>query len=250
MRQKGRIVLECDARLVPLFQRSFPEITVYARRPEDDADWLSELEPVDVQIALGSLPQHYRRRAEDFPRRAYLRADPARVEHWRQRLAALGPGRKVGISWRGGTVNSRRALRSIPLAQWLPILQQPGAQFISLQYTDCRSDLADLQARHGATVHHWQEAIDDYDETAALVAALDLVISVQTSVVHLAGALGRRVWAIVPRSPEWRYGNRGETMPWYADVHLVRQRQAKGWEECIDTVSARLRQSVEANRYD
>jgi hypothetical protein len=131
--------------------------------------------------------------------RAYIRADPARVEYWRDRLSRFGPALKVGISWRGGAPRTRRALRSVPLQDWLPILRQ-NAHFISLQYGPCASEIdALLDADNKMSLHHWQEAIDDYEQTAALATALDLVISVQTAVVHLAGALGAPAWVLVPR---------------------------------------------------
>ena len=109
-----------------------------------------------------------------------------------------GPGLRVGLSWRGGVNITHRAIRSLDLDQLAPLIRLPGVAFVSLQYTDCRQELAAFTAAHGLTVHHWQEAIDDYDETAALVSALDLVISVCTAVVHLAGALGKPVWILAP----------------------------------------------------
>ena len=123
---------------------------------------------------------------------------------------------------------------------WLPLLQRADCHFVSLQYGACRAEVeAPLQAA-GVRVHHWQEAIDDYDETAALVSALDLVISVQTALVHLAGALGKPVWVMVPAVPEWRYLQSGETMPWYPSVRLFRQARADDWEPVIDSVATEL----------
>ncbi len=89
-------------------------------------------------------------------------------------------------------------------------------------------------------ISHWPEAISDYDETAALVSALDLVISVQTAVVHLAGALGAPVWALVPANPEWRYLKRGESLPWYTNVRVFRQADAGEWDTVISRVSDEL----------
>ena len=100
--------------------------------------------------------------------------------------------------------------------------------------------MRDLNARAGTDVQHWPEAIDDYDETAALVCALDLVISVCTSLVHLCGALGRPVWVLAPRSPEWRYGIAGEAMPWYPSVRIVRQREYGRWDPVVEEVARRL----------
>jgi hypothetical protein len=89
-------------------------------------------------------------------------------------------------------------------------------------------------------VHHWPEALADYDETAALLCALDLSVSATGSVVHLAGALGRPVWVMVPWLPEWRYGSAGEAMPWYPCARLFRQDAHSSWAPVIEQVSAEL----------
>jgi ADP-heptose:LPS heptosyltransferase len=111
---------------------------------------------------------------------------------------------------------------------------------VSLQYTDCRAEIAAAERRHGLSVRHWQEAIDDYDETAALVAALDAVVSVCTAVVHLAGGLGRRALVLVPYAAEWRYGTAGEVMPWYPSVRLLRQAAPGAWTNVLERVKDEL----------
>src|SRR5262249_5411138 len=162
--------------------------TVHGGGQSDAPDWLDE--PVDAQISFGSLPLHLRRSAEAFPRHGgYLRADPGRVERWRARLATLGPGPKIGLSWRGGVAQTSRGMRSLALEELLPILRSGGGAFVNLQYGPHAHEIAQLRQAHGVEVHHWPEAIDDYEETAALVCALDLTVSVCTAVVHLAGAL-------------------------------------------------------------
>ena len=141
------------------------------------------------------MPRFIRRGLDDFPRhQGYLKADPERIASWRERLDQMGSGLKVGIAWAGGVRKTRRALRSIPLERWRPVLQTPAVHFASLQYTaDAGATVAALREQHGVRVEHWNEAISDYEETAALVCALDLVISVCTAVIHLGGALGRPV---------------------------------------------------------
>ena len=242
IRAATHCTVECSPKLEPLFRRSFPSARIFAKHGPGLAaggGWLGER--VDCQAAAGSLPRYLRRAHADFPRHTgYLVADPARVMHWKSRLAQLGPGVKVGISWRGGVESTRRSLRSIPLEHWPPILSCADAHFVSLQYTDARAELADLRARHGIEVQLWQDAIDDFDETAALVSALDLVVTVQTTVAHLSGALGRAAWVMIPRIPEWRYLERGETMPWYPAVRLHRQAVAGDWRDVMQTVAANL----------
>ena len=162
---------------------------------------------------------------------------------WRNQLKArldqLGGGLKIGISWRGGLNITRKPVRSISPELWCPLLSVPDVHFISLQYGDVKHEL-EAFVQQGLIFHHWQEAIDDYDETAALVSELDLIISVQTSIVHLGGALGKVVWALISAGPEWRYGIDCDKMPWYKHVSLFRQKEMLQWQPVIDEVVAAL----------
>lgn len=241
-RAGARCVVECDPRLRALFARSFPEAAVYPAAPDQRVPAAIAALGIDAAVPGGSLPLYFRTRATDFPAHGgYLRADAERVAAWRARLDALGPGLKVGVSWKGGTHASRAPLRSIDFDRWLPILRTEGAHFISLQYTaDAAATVAAMRETHGIRVSHWPEAIADYDETAALVSALDLTISVCTSIVHLAGALGRPVWVMAPVNPEWRYGHAGTTMPWYPAARIFRQREPGAWSTVIDDVATAL----------
>ena len=116
------------------------------------------------------------------------------------------------------------------------------ARFVSLQYDDPDEELKNFSAGNSIDVAHWQEAIADYDETAALVSALDLTISVCTSIIHLGGALGRPVWVMAPYSPEWRYGFAGETMTWYPSVRIFRQPVFGEWMPVVAKVEQALRE--------
>jgi hypothetical protein len=239
-----RCVIDCSPKLEKLFRRSFPKAVVHgAPQTERDTSWLASMPPIDYHVAIGSLPYHFRKHLVDFPRhQGYLRADPARVAHWRHRLDELGSGLKVGVSWAGGMASTRQQLRSIALSDWLPIFRTGGCHFISLQYGDHEQEMVALSREHGVTLHHWPEAIEDYDEIAALVSALDRVISVQTSVVHLSGALGRPAWALIAAVPEWRYLDHGETMPWYPSLRMWRQQMLGQWAPVVEQVAAALKQ--------
>ena len=236
----GRILIECHPYLVPLLQRAFPLDQIGSRAGGQSPPKWATAPKIDLQLPIGSLPQFFRNTPEDFPRHAgYLSADPARVRYWSERLKALGPGLKVGLSWRGGTVNSRRSLRSIEPQSLVPLLQQP-VHFINLQYDSSEADRAALGAVKDARFVHWSEALDGYDETAALVVALDLVISVCTAVIHLTGALGRPVWILTPATPEWRYLGAGATLPWYPSARLIRQKCAFEWAEVVERAAFEL----------
>jgi len=152
----------------------------------------------------------------------------------------LGCGYKVGLSWFGGVASTHRDARSTDLEQWLPVLAQPSCHFVSLQYGNARNELEEMTRTQGVTIHEWREAIDDYDETAALVQALDLVVSVQTAIVHLSGAIGKSVWVMVPAVAEWRYLADGTAMPWYPSVRMFRQRQPGAWADTLALVATEL----------
>ena len=244
IRDVKHCVIECAPKLETLFRRSFPEAAVYASMGDGNLPAAIRGRGIDCEVPAGSLPLYYRRSRESFPSHTgYLKADPDRTERWRARLAALGPGLKVGVSWRGGSHKTRRPLRSVGLTRWGPLLRVPGASFISLQYDAEREELVELE-REGVGVIAWPEAIEDYEDTAALVQELDLVLSVCTAVIHLGGALGRPVWVMAPYSPEWRYGFSGAGMPWYPSVRVFRQPAFGAWDPVIATVARELREAV------
>jgi Tfp pilus assembly protein PilF len=236
----GRCFITCERRLEPLFARSFPSATCLSGSEAELRERLAG-EAVDFQLPAGSLPLVFRSRPEEFPRHAgYLRPDPARVEHWRARLAALGGRRVIGLSWRGGLPSTGRTRRSIVLEELRPLLDLPGMRFVSLQYGDVAGELAALERNHRIRVEQWPEVIASSDDTAALICALDLTVSVCTAVVHLTGALGRPAWVMVPAVAEWRYGAQGESMPWYPSVRLFRQPVAGDWQPVLARVRAGL----------
>ncbi len=233
--------VECEPRLLDLFARSFPALRFHPQQPALDRPWAAVSPASAAHIHLGSLPGLFRNDRAQFPPAAgYLQADASRVAHWAAVLAALGPGLKVGIAWRGGVPRTRQSFRSVALELWLPLLQLPGVRFVSLQHGGGNDEIAALATPAGVRISHWQAAIDDCNESAALIGALDLVICVCGSVVHLAGALGKDVLVLVPACPEWRYLGCGDRMPWYPSVRMVRQARLGDWSDVMQKLLSQL----------
>ena len=205
------IVIECSPRLVDLFHRSF-RVACYGSYDE-----LIKVHPdVEAHIPMGSLPGLCRGKSEDFPGTPFLEPDRERHNKWRKRLEDMGEGPYIGIAWHGGTKGTHQEVRCPPLEMWEPVVKQPGT-FISLQYGEDGKAQAEQLG-----IPHFDEALDDLDEFAALVSALDVVISVCQTAIHFAGGLGVNCWCLTPSKPAWRYSVTGN-MPWYGSVDLIRQ---------------------------
>ena len=238
--QAGWCVVECDARIDALYRRSFPKARIEARGRERGRDWRATYPALELQSAVGSLPRYLRRHAADFPmHEGYLVADAEAQARWRARLLALGALPKVGISWRGGTLGTRSGLRSLALEQLAPLLDGGEVTFVVLQRGLSADERAALAQRSNVFI---PEAIADVDELAALMSALDLVISVPNTNVHLAGALGSPAWIMLTAAPEWRYLWRGDSMPWYPSARLWRQPRPGDWQTVIKRISDQLSQ--------
>ena len=238
----GRLVVDVPDPLHALFARSFPAARVIAGRNRLRGDWLAGCEPIHACAAIGSLMRHFRSDRTRFPQHTgYLVPDPARVGAWRRRLDALGPGRKLGVSWRGGLMRTGRLQRSLPAAAFAPLFAVEGTRWVSLQYGDCAADLGALERETGRALDHWPESIADFDELAAVMAALDGVVTVCNTTAHLAGALGVPGLVLAPRGVSWRYQLAGRTLPWYPSLAVLRQRDAGEWTGVLDEAAAAIR---------
>jgi len=231
----GQCRMSCDPRLRQLLARAFPSIQFIDDPASADAEFT---------VPLGSLPLHFRRSVTDFPGTAYLAPDAERLRSWRARLAGLGDGLKIGIAWRGGLLRTGRATRSLDLDRLLPLLRAPGVHGVSLQAGNVDEELEGLRRAHGLSVAHWRDA-QPLDEAAALISALDLVVTACCTTVHLAGALGQPTWVLTPYAPAWRYGLSGTQMPWYRSVRLFRQPAPRDWSAVIASVTDALAQSTQ-----
>jgi tetratricopeptide (TPR) repeat protein len=185
------VVVDCDHRLEGLFKRSFPKARVNGGR------WRNLYQGANYQCAIGELGKFYRNTKKDFPRKPYLVADPLRRAQWKH-LKEQVKKPLIGIAWTGGMSFTGAKHRQLTKAQLMQITQGIDAHFVSLEYKE-REKVNNVHVYPHATLTR------DYDDTAALVAECDLVISIQTAVCHLAGALGTPCIALIPESSQWRY---------------------------------------------
>jgi tetratricopeptide (TPR) repeat protein len=239
----ARVVLDCDPRLVSLYRRSFPYAEIHGASQFEPTDWASRIE-ADFQAPIGSLPRYLRRSADDFPRHSgYLHADPDRTAHWRAQLACGNDSApRVGLSWRGGTLRSRGPSRSIALEQLAPLFEVPHIRWVALQRGASAGELEEALGAAGRAPAPiaWPDALEDVDDTAALLGALDLVITVDNTIAQLAGATGRPVWILLPFAPEWRYGMAGDRTPWYPTARLFRQSSLDDWKSPVHQTAREL----------
>jgi tetratricopeptide (TPR) repeat protein len=235
------VVVVCEPRLAPLLARSFPKAVVHGVGRGREHLWTVPATPaINVQSPLGDLPSHLRTTSASFPKRnAYLLANPARVEFWRARLAKLGAGLKIGISWRAGAKQQDRLRRSAPLSHWQSLFKQRGAQFIVLDDDDTQAEV-DACRQAGALLHTPAgiSPRNNLDELAATIRALDLVLTVGNASAHLAGALGVPTWALLPRYQGWWWPLDREEMPWYPNVRVLRQTADGDWAGLLARVEA------------
>jgi ADP-heptose:LPS heptosyltransferase len=266
----GRILLVADqgfgdmiqfARYIPWVRERVPELVI-GWGPEvtallgDHPDisqvipkW-TDVPPHDAYVLLSSLPQIFQTDLHNIPLPIpYLQAKPDRVAHWRARLdSVLQPGRlRVGIAWAGRPTHPNNARRTIRLEKLHPFLSNENVDFVAIQkpfpeddraYAATRGNLLDISAE-----------LESFAETGAVMQALDLVIAVDTAVVHLAGALGRPAWVLVPEPADWRWLLHREDSVWYTTLRLFRQTKPTEWQPVLERVAAALQQKVaEKNR--
>lgn len=236
-RVASHVTLICEPQLVRLFAHSFPGLTVLSHL---DAEM--DLSSFDVVLAPGSLGRIFRNRLEDFPGAPYLKPDREALARWAARLGSRPSGPRIGVSWRGGTEATRISERSVTLEQLIPVFDLPGCEVISLQYGDPRPEIAAFNEGRGSKIRVFPpEDLKDVEDLAGLIEELDVVVSVQTAVVHLAGALGKDCLAMLPANPEWRYAAPGSAMPWYGSVRLLRQTSSGDWESVVTGVVEALK---------
>ncbi|MBI3248889.1 MAG: TIGR03032 family protein [Deltaproteobacteria bacterium] len=235
-----KIILVCRPDLMPLFA-TIPGI---GQIREAGQIAVSEF---DTFLPLLSLPRVHGTTLDTIPTAtSYLDVDAIRRRKANGTDALTLPAPtsagqlKVGIVWAGSPTHKNDSHRSIALPEWLPVLRTPGVEFYGLQKGDRSRDIGALPAE--VKVHDLDPLLGDYGDLALLLDQLDLVISVDTSVAHVAGALGKPVWTLISYVPDWRWGLEGETTPWYPTMRLIRQSQPRDWEGVMVHVAAALRE--------
>ncbi len=239
------VIFDCHPRLVKIFENSFTDIKVYGTRKDAYINWPHDHNDIDARVSIGDLGKYFRREINDFPKHnGYLKALQDRIDHYQRKLDKISDKPKIGISWEGGYIKTRKDYRSIPLKKWEPIISQ-DADFISLQYTpEAYREVAEIEDKLDIKIHHWPFAVQafDYHETAALVSALDLVITVNTAVHHLSGALGKTTWTLTPKAKAWRYYSPdGVSFPWYPSVRCIQQPEKMEWDNIMKEVGEELK---------
>jgi hypothetical protein len=242
--QGASCTLECDGRLVALLRRSFPGLMAAAAGPLADLALPGRAGGrFDCHAPLGSLGRFLRPTLDAFPApRSFLRADAKRVAACRTRLDALGPGRKIGISWfsKSATYDAK----STRLIDWAPVLKLPNTRFVNLQYGEVAADLEAVRRTLGVAVFDDPE-IDkrnDLDGLAALTSACDAVVTVSNVTAPIAGALGKPVLLIVGPETMWYWFQERSDSPWYPDFEIFRAARPYHWDDALAAVARALAQ--------
>jgi Flp pilus assembly protein TadD len=237
--RSGRVVVECQ-----------PELIGILKQIASVALWIPMGDPLpdyDVWRPLLSLPSVFGTTLDNIPRLApALKASADATENFRRVLASCPDGPKVGLVWAGRSEHKNDRNRSIALSVMAELANVPNVHFVSLQ-----KGPAAAQAREIASTFQLIDLTDqlqDFADTAALIENLDLVISVDTSVAHLAGAMGKPVWLLLPFAPDWRWMTDRSDSPWYPSMRLFRQSRIGDWSDVIPHVAERLKDLTKDNQ--
>jgi hypothetical protein len=230
----GRLVLACPEDLMPLCA-TLPGIR------QMRAPGTIDVQEFDAYLPLLSLPHVFGTTRATVPASVpYVDVMALRRRKGQGAVPTLpaSPGTKVGMVWAGSQTHRRDRHRSCPLGEWLPVLRTPGVTFYSAQTGVPRQELAAVPSAVAVTdLHPW---LGDWGDLALLLAQMDLVISVDTAVAHLAGALGMPVWTLLDYVPDWRWGLAGATTPWYPTMRLFRQPRPGEWGAVLHQVATAL----------
>jgi Tfp pilus assembly protein PilF len=230
----GHVILECQNSLFRLLKNNAGVYDVIERTPD-----CKSLNHIDVHVPLLSLPGIFGTKLDTIPSVVpYITADPGLVKQWRTRLSH-NDAYKVGIVWAGNPLHKYvYHKRSCSLADFAPLVDIPGLVFYSLQKGHASAKTNDPPK--GMNIINLAEELNDFTDTAAIIANLDLVISIDTSVAHLAGAIGKPVWNLLSFVPDWRWFLNRDDSPWYPGMRLFRQSQPNDWAGVFEQVKKAL----------
>ena len=227
IRDCKKVIIDCDLRLAGLFARSFPEATVYGTRQNKSHDcsmWNPADRDFDCSLPIGQIGEYYRTSEASFPGTPYLVPDPDRVTMWKA-LFAEKKKPVIGIAWNGGIPKTGQRFKKWTLEQMLPVFRSIDAHWVSLEYKPAGVEIDAFRKKHpDIDLKEYPHATltSDYDNTAAMVKALDMIFCTQTAVAHLGGAMGVPTMVCVPPISQWRYGGDGDSIPWYRSVKVKR----------------------------
>ncbi len=227
----GEVIVECPSELVALFSgmKGVSEVIAYGE----------SLPAFGLQVPMLSLPLLFRTTPESIPAGVpYLFADPRLSTEWARRLDEHSSQLRVGLAWASNPKNRQARKRDIGFPLLEPLLKIDGIDFFSLQIGKGAEQMQVLPEAAGMIDH--TAHIKDFSDMAAFMSQLDLIISVDTAVPHLAGALGRPAWTLLAHIPDWRWGVAGEKTPWYPTMRLFRQPAPGEWAPVIRRVSEEL----------
>ena len=247
LQMKANIMVECDSRLVPLFQRSFPKIQFFPRQNLPDTKLLDT--DITYQIPMGSLGRWLRPNVDSFRQKAnsYLQACPEKTSAFREKYKKLADSKLlIGISWKSANQYTGKD-KSTLLDDWTSILSQQDCYFINLQYGNVGREIKEYCADKNNVFMYVEEEIaplESLDDFAAQASALDLIISTSNTTVHMAGALGKSVWTLLPYIPDWRWMLDQEDTLWYPKMKLFRQHKIGDWSGVFTQVKMALEHYV------
>ena len=234
------LLVQIDARLVPMFERAMPNIRFVPKHVPLD------VHAYDAHLPMGDLAGIFCKQLEDFQaiRPSYVKADASRVQALRALLSPEGQT-LCGISWRSKNIKKGKD-RSVPLTDLLRALASQGVRLVNLQYGDVAEELKQAQAESGIEVLQCAQVDNQHDleGLAALIQACDVVVSADNSTVHLAGALGQTVWTLLPFNADWRWLMHRHNSPWYPSARLFRQPSLGDWPSTLAELSHAFQQRL------
>jgi tetratricopeptide (TPR) repeat protein len=238
------VIMETVDRMVPLFRRNFPGVHVYGTLKKQGIEWPKDYQ-IDAHIHISYLGKFYLHKDVDFERKAYITAEPNLKAKWLRWLEQF-PKPWIGLAWKGGIQQTQKHLRSVRIEDYAPVLKLPGT-FIDLSYHDSSAEVAAWNIDNKTQIVRPPVNVADFEDTVALVAALDEVVTVTTTVAHVCGALGRTAHVMVPKVAQWRYAYKykgGEKLIWYPEgsVRLYRQNNGDNdWGHVVRRIVDALR---------